>query len=154
MGLSELEALQHYKLAPLPARRDIAMLGLLHRACHGRAPGPLSRLLLAGSARQVSVHAAITRAAPLRHHLQLTEYVNRASGRHTETLRRSCFGLVTVWNKLPAHVATAPSTRLCQRKLQQCLINIALASRDINWPHFFLEDARVLPIHAFQKLFD
>ena len=38
VGVSELEALTKYKLAPLPAREDMAMLSLLRRVCHGIAP--------------------------------------------------------------------------------------------------------------------
>ena len=88
VGLSESEALHRFKLAPLPARRDMAMLGLLHRVCHGTAPSPLCRLILAGEPRRVAPNAATTRAAPLRHHWQIVGYVNRTSGRHPETLRR------------------------------------------------------------------
>ena len=35
IGVTELEALANYKLAPLSARRDVAMRGLLLRVSHG-----------------------------------------------------------------------------------------------------------------------
>ncbi len=152
IGLTEGEALLHYKLAPLSARRDIAMIGLLHRASHGRAPAPLADLLLAGSRHQRDPLTAVTRAESARHHRQITEFVSR--GGHTETLRRSCFGLVTVWNMLPPHVANSKHTKFCQRSLQQSLIRRALAAPDSDWQHFFLTDARVMPVQTFQRLFD
>ncbi len=152
IGLTEVEALLHYKLAPLSARRDIAMIGLLHRASHGRAPAPLADLLLAGSRHQRDPLTAVTRAESARHHRQITEFVSR--GGHTETLRRSCFGLVTVWNMLPPHVANSKHTKFCQRSLQQSLIRRALAAPDSDWQHFFLTDARVMPVQTFQRLFD
>ena len=44
VGLTELSALMDYRLAPLPSRRDIAMLGLLHNVVLGKAPAPLAAL--------------------------------------------------------------------------------------------------------------
>ena len=41
LGLSVDEALLHFHLAPLAARRDIAMLGLLHKVALRSAPEPL-----------------------------------------------------------------------------------------------------------------
>ena len=152
IGLTELEALLRYKLAPLPARRDIAMLGLLHRASHGRAPDPLMDLLLAGDRHHRGPNTAVTRGARVRHERQMAEYISR--GGHTETLWRSCFGLATVWNMLPPTVADTKTTKICQRKLQQCLVRRALRDPDSDWQHFFLTDARVMPVHTFQRLFD
>ena len=153
IGLSETEALVRYKLAPLAARRDIAMLGLLHRASHGRAPAPLSELLLSGEQPDRSLFGMSLRGAT-RHHRQIPEFLSRTSrGTHTDVLRRSCFGLATVWNMLPVEVANAKTTKTCQRRLQQCLIRRALQAPDSHWPHFFLHDARVMPVHIFQRLF-
>ena len=153
LGLSETDALIRYKLAPLSARRDMAMLGLLHRASHGRAPAPLSELLQSGHQPARGLFAMSTRGA-VRHNRQLPEYLSRMSqGAHTETLRRSCFGLVTIWNMLPTDVANSKRTKTCQRCLQQCLTQRALQAPDSDWQHFFLHDARVMPVHIFQRLF-
>ena len=38
MGLSEVDALMQYNLAPLWSRRDMAMLGVIHRAAVGKGP--------------------------------------------------------------------------------------------------------------------
>ena len=151
IGLTEVEAMLKYRLAPLPARRDIAMLGLLHRASHGRAPAPLADLLLSGIVHSRDADAAVTRAGARRHARQIPEYLAR--GGHTETLRRSAFGLATVWNMLPVRAAGAKTTKACQKSLQQSLISRALQAPDSDWPHFFQKDARVLPVHVFQRLF-
>ena len=45
VGLSELQALVDYRLAPLASRRGMAMLGLLHRVNLGKAPTQLCALL-------------------------------------------------------------------------------------------------------------
>ena len=152
VGLSEIDALIRHRLAPLSARRDIAMLGLVHRVSHGRAPGPLVDLLSAGPPQHVRpAEASVTRGILRRHDRQMPEYISR--GGHTETLRRSCFGLITVWNLLPPEVANAKRTKTCQKLLQKCLVQRALRAPDSEWQHFFLKDARVMPISAFQRLF-
>ena len=38
LGLSDLDALVHFRLAPLSCRRDIAMLGVIHRSVLGLGP--------------------------------------------------------------------------------------------------------------------
>ncbi len=153
IGLTEIEALVRFKLAPLPARRDIAMLGLLHRASHGRAPAPLTTLLLSGQQPARSGIAMSLRAGS-RHDRQIPEFLSRASrGAHTDVLRRSCFGLATVWNMLPTTVANTKLTKTCQRCLQQCLTRRAQQAPDSDWQHFFLTGARVMPVYIFQRLF-
>ena len=42
MGFTEVEALELYRLAPLQCRRDMAMLGALHKITIGIAPNQLS----------------------------------------------------------------------------------------------------------------
>ena len=44
LDISEQAAFKRYRLAPLCSRRDIAMLGLLHRVVLGTAPQPLESL--------------------------------------------------------------------------------------------------------------
>ena len=42
LGMSEVEALLNFRLAPLPSRRDMAMLGALHKVTLGLAPPQLA----------------------------------------------------------------------------------------------------------------
>ena len=44
LGFPEIEALEQFRLAPLPCRRDMAMLGALHRITLGDAPSQLAEL--------------------------------------------------------------------------------------------------------------
>ena len=43
-GVDEVAALMHFSLAPLRMRRDIAMLGVLHRAALGVGPPQLKEM--------------------------------------------------------------------------------------------------------------
>ncbi len=74
-------------------------------------------------------------------------------GGHTETLRRSCYGLVTVWNLLPKEAAAAKTTKTCQRLLQKAVLRRAQRAPGTNWQRFLAMDAKVMPIHTFQRLF-
>ena len=44
----KIEALELYRLAPLPCRRDMAMLGVLHKISLGLAPSQLDALFSSG----------------------------------------------------------------------------------------------------------
>ena len=45
VGISEIDAIVNFKLAPLASRRDIVMLGVIHRAVLGEGPPQLRELL-------------------------------------------------------------------------------------------------------------
>ena len=106
MGISDRESLFDWKLAPLASRRAIAMLGLLYRVAKGTVPESLRQLFQRDGRERVGIPSR-THAASLRHPLQFLEFV--AIGGHNEVFRRSCFGLVTVWNMLPVDVVHAKS---------------------------------------------
>ena len=42
VGVDEVTALAEFHLAPLQVRRDIAMLGLIHRTALGKGPPPFA----------------------------------------------------------------------------------------------------------------
>ena len=44
IGFTEAEALERFRLAPLPCRREIAMMGALHKVALGIAPPHLAAL--------------------------------------------------------------------------------------------------------------
>ena len=116
------DALLHHNFAPPILRRDIAMLGLLHkvtlRTCH---PDLLNLFPLSTA----TPHTHATRLSTQRHSKQLHD---RCDGSHSELTARSLFGLVTVYNLLPQHLVDAPTVRNFQTLLtnaakQQCLGN-------------------------------
>ena len=120
MGVSEANALTEWNLAPLQCRRAIAMLGLIYRVAKGLAPKPLCDLFR----RDTRVrHQEATRGASRRHPLQFLEYVTM--GGHTDYFRRSCFGLITLWNMAPAEAVNSGTVSGFQRYLQYALRNRA-----------------------------
>ena len=126
LDVSDEEALLHYNLAPLCARRDLAMLGLIHRAVLGQGP-PLFRKYFRLSS---DVPMRVTRASLSRHSKQL---VDICSGDCLEILRRSAFGLVRIYNELPAKAVDASSVKVFQRTLQEALEEAASMSA-AGWP--------------------
>ena len=86
-GLSDEDALLHFNLAPLEPRRDIAMLGLIHRSVLGCGPRHFGNMCLP-SPPSVSQ----------KHDKQLS---SQRSPRHLQILSRSALGLVDVYNLLP-----------------------------------------------------
>ena len=114
LGISELEALMEFNLAPLAARRDIAMLGVIHRAALRQGPAQLWKFFqLDGNLRR-----SPTRLAARRHQRQLVEH---RKGRFLEILRRSALGLVGVYNLLPAEVVAEATVKDFQGELQRVL---------------------------------
>ena len=71
--------------------------------------------------------------APHRHNRQL---LNRAQGQHTELLRRSAFGLVRVYNALPADIIQHTNVREFQRALT-CAVKEKCKSQEASWQFCF-----------------
>ena len=73
IGMSNLEALENWRLAPLACRRSIAMLGLLYRIAHQLAPECLCQLF----EREHRLRNGLpTRAAEFRHNLRFKEFIS------------------------------------------------------------------------------
>ena len=103
IGLMREQGFTIYNMAPLATRRDIAMLGLIFRCATGRAHVGLQALFPV--APPVG-HTHSTRAVHRRHNKQLLE---EGVGTHHALIQRSVFGLLRVWNRLPADVVEKPS---------------------------------------------
>ena len=117
LGLSEVEALEHFNLAPLETRRDIAMLGVVFRAVLNKGPpqlrGFFKRTDSQGGTRSSDWHSK-----------QLKTYCN---GDHLEVLQRSVLGLIEVFNLLPtALVEGAKKVNNFQAQLQELVLTAAL----------------------------
>ena len=56
VGLSPADAVHEFNLAPLSARRDVAMLGLIHRTCLGEGPPGLQIFVQEGGGLGNSLH--------------------------------------------------------------------------------------------------
>ena len=127
VGLSSDEALLQHNLAPLRTRRDLAMLGLLHRCALEEAPPQLLEFFPREALREKQ---ATTRLHARRHSLQL---LDRLAGQRTCPLHRSLFGLVAVYNLLPP-ASVRSDVKNLQRHLQELLKTRCAAGQD-NWEH-------------------
>ena len=145
ISVSPAIALKKYRLAPLRSRRDIAMLILLFRIAHGTAPRCLCSLF----SRKYIRSGFSTRAELLRHPLQFYEFSE--VGGHTETYRRSAFGLVTIWNMLPFFVVEAANTGILRNYLMKALMKYS-DSGISEWENFFWS-ARQMTVPDFQRWF-
>ena len=88
--LSDEDALLHLNLGPLETRRDIAMLGLIHRSVLG-----------CGSRHFANMFLPSPPSVSQKHDKQLLSHRNP---RHLQILSRSALGLVCVYNLFPAQV--------------------------------------------------
>ena len=143
IGVSAEEALFRYRLAPLRSRRDMAMLGLLHRIVLGQAPPQLIELF----PRSGLNSQPPTRLGFRRHTFQLVQPAFR-----TDVLQRSVFGLTVVYNLLPPEVVACSSVKIFQRWLQYALRNAANQRID-NWDAIFSPRLRPIRDLYFQRLF-
>ena len=102
-GIDEVEALMHFNLAPLAVRRDIAMLGLIHRTVLGKGPGQFKGIFPV--IRQGVEDRPVVEDP--RHKL-----------RHP-MVRRSALGLAAIYNRLPLSFVATKQVSEFQNKLQE-----------------------------------
>ena len=146
IGLSPEEALLDHNLAPLKARRDISMLGFLHRISIGDAPREFEAMFPLQSARSFNRGWAVNAC---RHDRQLRDPID---GTHTGMMERSVFGLVYCYNCLPQSVVDIKTVNGFQRALQKAL-KLAIQSGLSNWKLFLKNGARSSGWSFFQKMF-
>jgi len=114
-GITEIDSLINFRLAPLSCRRDMAMLGVLHRAALKKGPEHFHSFFFQGG----GAATVRTRLSTRRHTAQLKEY---RQGRFLEILRRSALGLVAVYNRLPQRFVDSLTVADFQRNLQEYLV--------------------------------
>ena len=125
-GFNEAEVLRVCRLAPLTARRDMAMLGLIHRTVLGKGPCHFRAFF------KPDIHKR--QAGSGRHRLQLCDYGVHESdlqfpgSRPADYLQNSALGLVQVYNLLPAGIVeNSSSVSSFQSALQGVLMARATA---------------------------
>ena len=123
LGLTPLEALKKYTLAPLCTRRDIALLGAVHRTVLGQGPPQFRRWFFQVAAER---HSYCTRAQEKRvkHGRQLHDYLDEDQ---TALLRRSPLGLPRVYNSLAPETVSRKSVKTFQTALRKTVLREALA---------------------------
>ena len=138
-GLSTLEALMEFNLAPLTTRRDVAMLGLIHRAALKKGPEQFHELFY--EERRVKRPSTRLEERRRKHGRQLKEY---RAGTHLNVLRRSALGLVTVYNLLPEALVRLTEVKDFQKALQDLVKTRAREGCD-DWHLTF---SPRLPLHT------
>ena len=118
VGLDSCKAFLEHKFAPTELRRNVAMLGFLHKAALGSAH-PYTCALFPAAPPEQNAHLR-TRLSLKRHSLQLEDRVLHYTQTPLEVFRRSVFGLVKVYNLLPQSWVAGDVTHL-----QRCLTRAA-----------------------------
>jgi len=134
-GATETEALLNFHLAPLAARRDMALLGLIHRTVLGRGPPQFRRFF--------ELEEGESHENKGRHRLQIKQLANHWSdfalpgSRPAAYIEHSMFGLVKVYNVLPPAIVEASfDVPSFQTRLQEVLCYRATAGHS-GWQYTF-----------------
>ena len=142
IGLSEVAAFMNFNLAPLGARRDIAMLGCIHRATKLHGPPLLWKFFR----RNTGQIAPAARRGQL-HSLQLIEW---PAGRNLELMRRSALGMIKVHNLLPQEVVDKANVKSFQSALTQMLRD-RVNGGDGNWQWLFSPRVQLFQDHPLHN---
>jgi len=120
IGVSDEEALLYCSLAPLTTRRDIAMLGLIHRTVLGQGPPHFKQWVQLSSNRRTAAGADA--------HTHCRHLVSHRHGNFLDVLKRSFLGLVDVYNLLPEEAVQITTVQDFQRYLQELVKEAALSN--------------------------
>ena len=113
-GVDEVTALMKFHLAPLSMRRDIAMLGMIHRAALGEGTPQLRKLFRRRPGSTMLVNTFdLPRSPPI--------------------LRRSAWGLVPVYNGLGSGARTISTVKDFQAYLQNRVKRLIEKGNDDHW---------------------
>ena len=107
LGVSEEEALVRFSLAPLASRRDIAILGLIHRTALGLGPAMFNNFFRIDSSPPPP-RRSLRSSASRRHARHL---VNPCGASTPDFLLRSSFGATRLDNILPDYIISRRSVQ-------------------------------------------
>ena len=127
LGLSSLDALVHFNLAPLACRRDIALLGVIHRAVLGLGPTHFHEYF----------RPPWRWTKPQTQHQRHRYHLQDMMGTHfLEVVRNSMFGLIRIYNLLDPSIIESRSVSSFQAKCQQVALSRAMSGCD-DWHQTF-----------------
>ena len=121
--LTEGVAFLYYNFAPPSLRRDIGILGFIHKRVLGRCHTAIQRLL------------PFIAPAPMWHNKQLETHVDECVGRHG-LFNRSLFGMVAVYNRLSQDMVDFPSVQQFQSNLTR-MAKDKCAADSASWQRMF-----------------
>ena len=127
IGLTIEQAFLDHNLAPLRLRRDIAVMGLLHKIQLGEAHADFFLLFQ----QDVYERAAFTRHNARRHRRQFRE-----TWGNTDYYNRSIFSAVRVYNVLSADTVEAKCVKSFQTLLTK-QARIACEANQLGWDRMF-----------------
>ena len=142
IGISEETAFMDFNLAPLNVRRDIAMLGCIHRAANCKGPPPLWRFF-----RRAAPTIVTSTRSTICHTRQIAEWTR---GRDLEIMRRSAFGMIRVYNLLPQVVVDHVDVKSFQSALTQ-LVRNRLNSGDPTWRFLLSSRHQLFNTHPLRR---
>ena len=122
LGLTEEDAFTNFNLAPLCVRRDIGVLGLLHKIKLGLCHSDFRDVFLFDD-----VPRRTTRHNARRHAWQFKEEDGK-----TLYFNHSIFGAVKVYNVLPKHTVRSNSVKSLQRLLTR-EAKFQCQNNNLNW---------------------
>ena len=125
LNISRLDALVYFNLAPLSTRRDMAILGVIHRSALGLGPHCFSRFFRLSSGLPPP-------RGPRRHGRHMDVPVGFSA---PDYVLHSALGVVRIYNLLPDYVISANSVKEFQSRLQLLLRERAGHCED--WPVTF-----------------
>jgi len=116
MECSEIEAFLKHRMAPLPLRRKIAILGFIFKCVHRTAPRSCIDLFN----RRLVVATFDTR---MRRSLHSLQFIDPVSFDATTLLSRSIYGMVLFWNRLPSDVVCVDSVHKFQSVITKAAVD-------------------------------
>ena len=151
LGMSEEHALLNFRLAPLVLRRDIGILGFLHRVNLGQVSEQIRQLFPpTGPRRSASSGiAGRVRGATAFHTKQ---FFDRVTATPSEQFKRSIFGMVQCYNALPQRVVDQKTVSASQGCLQESVKTRAREGFD-GWQDIFSVGRRYASVLRFQAFF-
>ena len=141
INIDAVTALSVFNLAPLSLRRDIAMLGLIHRTTLGQGPPHFQQLFF----REDTANKQSVRTSGHEH--KLHEY---SDDTQLDIVKRSALGLCSIHNLLPEDIVQAKSVKTFQG-LQQVFAK-KCASNGFPERHHLFSIRHMLHIHTLRRI--
>ena len=146
IDLEPVEVLSKYNLPPTCTRRDIFMMGLLHRVVLGKAPPQYQKFIHFATSGHFNRGWAFR--AP-RHSRQLYDPVD---GSQPNIVERSILGLTHTYNVLPQRTVDCKNVPVFKRALLRAVQNYAATGAG-NWDVLLKHGVRCMSPSIFQNLF-
>ena len=124
LGISAMDSLMHFNLAPLNTRRDMSILGVIHGCVLGLGPSCFSRFF-----RSPALPPPPRSSRRHRRHLEEPAFDS------PDYILHSAIGATRIYNLLPDFIISAKSVARFQSRLQ-CLLR-ARAPTCADWMHTF-----------------